>query len=201
MSEDEREWHTRKRRIDPRLDARGWHLPKAGTLQIAYRSEEDETENGPADYALWFDNHFEAVVEAKKLTIGPQNVLAQAERYARGLKRGRYNFDGLRAPFLYSTNGEVIWFHDVRHPLNRSRRIADFHTPNAVRELLNRDFGSATDHLHTTPNEHPFLRPYQREANAAMEQAIADRKRQMLATSTGKTLTMVNQIYHLMKSR
>ena len=47
------------------------------------------------------------------------------------------------------------------------------------------------------------LRPYQIEANAAIEQAIADRKRQMLvamATGTGKTFTTVNEIYRLMKS-
>jgi hypothetical protein len=53
-------------------------------------------------------------------------------------------------------------------------------------------------------NDHPWLRPCQIEANAAVEQAIAERKRQMLvamATGTGKTVTMVNQAYRLMKSR
>src|SRR5262249_51974378 len=45
--------------------------------------------------------------------------------------------------------------------------------------------------------------PYQRDANAAVEKAIADRKRQMLvamATGTGKTFTTVNQVYRLMKA-
>ena len=53
------------------------------------------------------------------------------------------------------------------------------------------------------PNDHPLLRPYQFEANTGVEQAIADRKRQMLlamATGTGKTFTMVNQVYRLMKA-
>ncbi|HRC59299.1 MAG TPA: hypothetical protein PKU97_25430, partial [Kofleriaceae bacterium] len=55
MAPSEPEWKTRKRRIDPRLDARGWTRPKAYTTPIArtYRSEEEETANGPADYALW----------------------------------------------------------------------------------------------------------------------------------------------------
>jgi type I restriction enzyme R subunit len=99
-SEHESEWLTRKRRIDPKLDARGWCLAKGGVtpLREPYRTEEEETNNGPADYALWLDNHITAVVEVKKLTIGPQNVLVQAERYARGVKRSRYNFDGLRVP-------------------------------------------------------------------------------------------------------
>jgi type I restriction enzyme R subunit len=82
----ESEWKTRKRRIDPRLDACGWHLPKGSTTPIhrPYRTEEEETDNGPADYALWLDNHVVGVVEAKKLTVGPQGVLPQVERYARG---------------------------------------------------------------------------------------------------------------------
>jgi type I restriction enzyme, R subunit len=47
------------------------------------------------------------------------------------------------------------------------------------------------------------LRPYQIEANQAIEQAIAQRQRLMLlamATGTGKTFTMVNEVYRLMKS-
>jgi type I restriction enzyme R subunit len=127
----------------------------------------------------------------------------QAERYARGLRSSPYNFAGLRAPFLYATNGEVIWFHDVRQPLNRSRRVADFHTPAALRELLERDIEAASAELLATPNEHAVVRPYQREANTAVERAIADHKRHMLvamATGTGKTFTLVNQTYRLMKS-
>lgn len=45
----------------------------------------------------------------------------------------------VRVPFLYSTNGEVIWYHDVRHELSRSREIAKFHTPDALTEFLARD--------------------------------------------------------------
>ncbi|MBI4513538.1 MAG: hypothetical protein HY702_05450 [Gemmatimonadetes bacterium] len=134
----EREWLTRKRRIDPRLDARGWHLSAGDStpLRGPYRTEEEETDSGPADYVLWLDRHPAAAVEAKKLAVGPQEVLKQAERYARGLRKSPYYFDGLKTPFVYSTNGEVIWFRDVRHPLNRSRRITDFHTAEALSEFL-----------------------------------------------------------------
>ena len=48
-----------------------------------------------------------------------------------------------------------------------------------------------------------MIRPYQAEANTAIEQAIRDRKRQMLvamATGTGKTYTMVNEVFRLMES-
>jgi hypothetical protein len=69
--------------------------------------------------------------------------------------------------------------------------------------MLDRDFGAACELVHALPNSHGNLRPYQREANDAIEQAIGDLKRTMLiamATGTGKTFTMVNQVYRLMKS-
>jgi type I restriction enzyme R subunit len=53
------------------------------------------------------------------------------------------------------------------------------------------------------PNNHLRLRPYQRDANAAVEQAIAARKREMMiaqATGCGKIFQTVNQVYRLMKS-
>src|SRR5262249_11426466 len=83
------------------------------------------------------------------------------------------------------------------------RRPADFHTPAVAEELLGRDFEGACAGLALQANVHPKLRPYQREANAAVEYAIANHRRQMLvamATGTGKTFTMVNQVYRLMKS-
>ncbi len=204
--ESERE--TRQLRIDPLLRAAGWTIvPFNPTLQLEFDEniaiEEYPTGNGPADYALCFNGQIVAVVEAKKLTLSPQNVLTQAERYSRGLTTGRFNFAGHHVPFLYSTNGEVIWFHDVRHQLSRSRKISHFHTPAALREMLDRDFDTACTWLDTHSNDHPRLRPYQVEANNAIEKAIADRKRQMLvamATGTGKTFTMVNEVYRLMKS-
>jgi len=199
----EAEWKTRKKRIDPKLDAAGWRLPKGKAAAEAFRSEEEETDNGPADYALWLDDQVAAVVEAKKLTVGPQNVLTQAERYARGIRDSSYDFDGLRCPFLYATNGEVIWFHDVRHSLNRSRRISNFHTPAALRELLGRDLDGACERALALQHDHPRLRPYQKEANAAVEKAISERKRNLLvamATGTGKTYTLVNQVYRAMKT-
>ena len=114
------------------------------------------------------------------------NIVTQAERYARGLRNSSYDFGGIRAPFLYSTNGPTIWFRDVRHPLNLSRPVAGFHTPAALSELLTRDFDGACERLLAMPHEGTSLRPFQREANAAVEKAIAERKRHMLvAMATG----------------
>jgi type I restriction enzyme R subunit len=201
-SGDEREWQTRKDRIDPNLDALGWNRSRSMNLG-AYRSEEHPTDYGPADYVLHLGDAPIAVIEAKKLSVGPQNVLTQAQRYARGLTSTNARFGEYRVPFLYSTNGEVIWFHDVRHPLNLSRRVANFHTPHALQEALGRDFEGQCRALSDLDFWQHKLRPYQRDANEAIESAIRVRKRRMLvamATGTGKTFTLVHEIYRLMKS-
>jgi type I restriction enzyme, R subunit len=205
---DEAERQTRLRRIDPRLELAGWRVvdfdaahPASNYTRHAVR--EYPTANGPADYALWVNGQPLGIVEAKRLAVGPQNVLTQAERYSKGFQGGPFDFDGYHAPFLFSSNGEVIWFHDIRHGLNRSRRLAGFHTPEALVELLGRDLDEASRRLAALPNDHAWLRPYQVEANVAVEAALQARKRQMLlamATGTGKTVTMVNQVYRLMKS-
>jgi type I restriction enzyme R subunit len=68
---------------------------------------------------------------------------------------------------------------------------------------LDSDFETAAARLLSTANDHPLIRPYQRDANVAIEEAIVDRKRHLLvamATGTGKTFTMVNQVYRLMRS-
>ncbi len=207
-SSDESEWLTRKKRIDPKLKAAGWSIvPYQEGMELSglksHAVEEFPTANGPADYALVVDGQLVGVVEAKKLSLGPQGVLFQAERYSRGIANSPFNFFGYRAPFLFATNGEVIWFHDMRHELELSRRIAEFPTPAALAERLLHDAEAAFDRLRLTANSHPRLRPYQIEANKAVEDAVANRKREMLvamATGTGKTFTTVNQIYRLMKS-
>lgn len=205
---DESEWMTRKTRIDGKLRALGWDIlaytsafqPAAAHAQAV---AEYPTDTGPADYALFVGGRLLGIIEAKKLSLGPQNVLTQAQRYSEGATGNPLRYGKYRVPFLFSTNGEVVWFQDVRHSLERSRKVADYPTPAALEERLNRDFEADVAGLLAVPNDHPRLRPYQKDANAGIERAIADRKRQMLvamATGCGKTFTTVNQIYRLMKS-
>jgi type I restriction enzyme R subunit len=180
-SENNSEWLTRKRLIDPKLKAAGWRIvPFSPDTPLTYYDrcavEEFETEQGPADYALCVGGRILGIIEAKKLTLGPQSVLTQAERYSKGIATSPLNFRGYRVPFLYSTNGEVIWYHDIRNTLSRSHSIAQFHTPDALTEQLAKDFDASCQALLHTPNDHPRLRAYQREANTAVENAIAERK-------------------------
>lgn len=209
VADMESEAQTRKRRIDGSLEQAGWTIvPFSEGLNLAelrhHAVEELPTDSGPADYALVAEGQLLGIVEAKKLTLGPRAALTQAERYSRGAAASSLNFHGYRVPFLYSTNGEVIYFHDVRDPLATSRKLAEFHTPSALREMLGRNMSQAAETLTSLSNDHPLLRDYQTAANAATEQAIADHKRQMLiamATGTGKTYTLVNQCYRLLKSQ
>jgi type I restriction enzyme R subunit len=86
----------------------------------------------------------------------------------------------------------------ARLPAAHDESRTSIHRP--LSEMLGRDFEAASDRLKELPNTHSYLRPYQREANAAIEKAIAESKRTMLvamATGTGKTFTMVNQVYRL----
>ena len=202
---------TRKQRIDPKLKAAGWKVMpyREGEPVASYGRaaavEEFKTDAGPADYVLCDDGEILGVVEAKKLTLGPQGVLTQAERYSRGIHEDvpQVHGDGFKAPFLYSTNGEVLWHHDIRHELNRSRQIRMFHTPSALREFLGRDLDAELGSLLSDIPANALMRPYQLEATQGVEHAIEARRQKMLlpmATGTGKTLTMVNQIYRLMKS-
>jgi len=136
-----------------------------------------------------------AVVEAKKVTLAPQNVLVQAQRYSRGVENFSFNFDGFCVPFIYSTNGEVFWFQDVRRPDSRSRKVSGFHTPNALREMLEKDAWACSRWFEDNPNSNPL--------NDAVEDAICAGKRKMMlamTTGTGKTYTVVSQIFRLMES-
>src|ERR1035438_10195991 len=108
------EFLTRKQIVDSKLRAAGWTISslKPDRALSAYKDcaiEEYPTDSGPADYALCVGGQILGVVEATKLTLGPQEVLIQAERYSRGVSSSQFDFNGYRVPFLYSTNGEVIW--------------------------------------------------------------------------------------------
>ena len=193
--------------INPMLAAAGWNIisyDKTKT-QNSYNNcaiREYPTDHGPADYALCIGGKVIGIVEAKKAESGIQSVLTQAERYSRGIPNNPFNFNGYRVPFLYSTNGKQIQHHDVRYPLSRSRSIVGFHTPEALVEKLNSDFEDRSAKFFDIP-DNIRMRRYQCEACDAIGNAIVDRKRTMLvamATGTGKTFTIVNLIYRLMKA-
>jgi type I restriction enzyme R subunit len=155
---------TRKMLIDKALGVAGWGpiVPyREDTLCPHGSVEEYPTARGPADYILFHQQKAIACVEGKKVKVAPMNVLQQAKRYARGFLTGPCCFGCFGAfniPFIYSTNGKVIWFQDLRQEQNLPREVAAFHTPQALSELLRRDEASARDWL----TSHPIDRTFQR---------------------------------------
>jgi type I restriction enzyme R subunit len=131
-------------------------------------------------------------------------VLEQAKRYAKGAFSGPGNWDGYRVPFLYSSNGEVIWFFDVRSSKNIARTISQFHSPDALKKCFECNTSSWHEWLEANPVDIEGLRPYKKDAIQSMEKALVKGKRSMLvamATGTGKTFVTVSQIYRLLTSK
>ncbi len=104
---NEAEWLTRKKRIDTKLRSlspqwkiiryyEGLDLSALHCVAV----EEFPTANGPADYALFVNGILLGIIEAKKVTVNPQNVLEQAKRYAEGALNGPGNWNGYHVPFL-----------------------------------------------------------------------------------------------------
>ncbi len=206
----ESEWMTRKRRIDARLKKLGWRVVRfSGALDLGLLNEiaveELPTANGPADYGLFVGGKLLGIIEAKKVTVNPQNVLEQAKRYAAGVFAGAGEWDGLRVPFLYASNGAIFWHLDARHAKRASRTLSDFHTPAALAERFADEAQPAHEWLHAmAPERIGRLRPYQRECILAVERALIGGKRDLMvamATGTGKTFLTVAQIHRLLESK
>jgi len=212
----EPEWLTRKKRIDGRLQARGWTIiPFRDDLDYSQLTHhavtEFSTSNGPADYALFVNGILLGILEAKKVAVSPENVLEQAKRYARAnqfaegkvLAPGRWQ--DLKVPFLYASNGEIIWHLNAKYDKRISRKIADYHTPQAMQCIFEHDHTPAYRWLsENAPNRIERLREYQINAIRKIEESILDGKRQFLvamATGTGKTFMTVAQVYRLLESK
>jgi type I restriction enzyme R subunit len=208
----EAEWQTRKQRIDTKLRSLNppwqiipWHAGLDTSKLAGHAVAEFPTANGPADYALFVDGILLGIIEAKKVTVNPQNVLEQAKRYSRGAANGPGNWSDYCVPFLYATNGEIIWHLDVRPDKPISRPLLNFHTSAALAEkfALN-DIKSRPWLLDTPPERITRLRPYQVASIIASETAMLAGKRELLiamATGTGKTFLTVAQIYRLLESK
>lgn len=202
---------TRKNRINTRLKipTLGWNIlawsEGMDTSALdAHAVEEYPTESGPADYALFVKGKLLGIIEAKKLAIGAENVLEQAKRYSRSVDKTIGEWRGYKVPFLYSSNGEMVFHLDVRKKENTAHQIRGFHSPQSLMDKFNRDTENAEQWIQdNTVATIERLRYYQVEAIEAIEKALCEGKRNMLlamATGTGKTFTIVSLLYRLLKS-
>jgi type I restriction enzyme R subunit len=215
--------------IDGQLRDRGWEVDSVelryskGTRPTKGRNiaiAEWPTKSGLADYALFVGTSCICVVEAKRKRKNVSAAIDQAERYAKGINlEGAVAiggpWDSHKVPFVFAANGRTylkqlktesgIWFRDTRKVTNHRRVRHDWPTSEGLLGRLEVDRDAAHAALKSEPMEFGFpLRPYQKAAIVAVEQALERDQRELLvamATATGKTKLSIALLYRLLAAK
>jgi type I restriction enzyme R subunit len=165
---------------------------------VAIADENDEIPTGKADYVLLSQRGRPlAVIEAKRNAIQPYTAKQQALPYARSIE----------APFIFLTNGELIYFWDYKN--DDARIINSFYSRRDLERLVN--MRRAVVPLATIPIPTDYLRngeardvrPYQQDTMRALDQALELGKRRFLIelpTGTGKTDIVCLYLKRLIKA-
>ena len=144
-------------------------------------------ENRRADYVLHDQRGRPlAVIEAKKNAINPYVAKQQALPYAKALG----------APFIFLTNGELTYFWDYEY--DDARPISGFFSQRDLERMVEMRNSRSRQVLakveiprhYIRQGETRTVRPYQKEAMQALDQALELGKRRYLIelpTGTGKT--------------
>lgn len=154
-------------------------------LTVLSTSDGDAIPTGRADYVL-LDQRGRplAIIEAKKQAIQPYTAKQQALPYAKQID----------APFIFLTNGELIYFWDYQN--DDARIVNSFFSRRDLERLVH--MRAERKPLATVPisdiylrqGETRSLRPYQKEAMQALDRTVELGKRRFLIelpTGCGKT--------------
>lgn len=205
--------------VDQRLREAGWDLSDeyqvgievvipsappegASNPSIASFSAQDKgtayQTGGRADYVLYdARGRALAVIEAKKQALEPYQAKQQALPYAQRLA----------APFIFLTNGDLIYFWDYQN--DDARIVNSFFSQRDLERLVEMRRNRkplatiAIPEYYLCSGESHEVRPYQKEAMQAMDQAIELGKRRFLMelpTGTGKTDLICLQIKRLLQA-
>jgi type I restriction enzyme R subunit len=195
-----------RREIDINLAAAGWLVQNLDEIDltagrgIAVREFQMKPGFGFADYLLYLDRKALGAVEAK-----PDGTLsgveAQSAKYAAGLP------DNLPAhkrplPFLFESNGSVIYSTNGLDPSPRSRQVFNFPRPETLGEWIAQPAQLRGRLKHLPPLDEGRLWKVQARAVRSLEESFrrADRRALIqMATGSGKTFTAVNVAYRLLK--
>jgi len=193
--------------IDDQLSSAGWNPADKSQVLTEFKVS-GEIEGcaeyvepysaGRADYVL-LDQRGRplAIIEAKKQAIQPYTAKQQALPYAKQIG----------APFIFLTNGELIYFWDYQ---NDDARIVDsFFSRRDMERLVH--MRSERKPLATVPipdtylrqGETRTLRPYQKEAMQALDRSVELGKRRFLIelpTGCGKTDLIVLYLKRLIQA-
>lgn len=157
-----------------------------------------------ADYVLYWNSSFPiAIVEAKDNNHSVSFGLQQAITYAKMMD----------VPFVYSSNGDAFYEHDMLTGKEREIALDSFPTPEELieRYKANANQGQGLSDNEIAVIEQPYYsgqntnepRYYQRVAVNRTVDAIARGQNRILlvmATGTGKTFTAFQIVYRLLKS-
>jgi len=191
--------------IDDQLRAAGWNpadklqvlteMKVSGTplavaepgsqATVLTTADGDSIPTGRADYVL-LDQRGRplAIIEAKKQAIQPYSAKQQALPYAKQIG----------APFIFLTNGELIYFWDYQN--DDARIVNSFFSRRDLERLVH--MRAERKPLATVPTPDTYLRqgetrslrPYQKEAMQALDRTVELGKRRFLIelpTGCGKT--------------
>jgi type I restriction enzyme R subunit len=152
---------------------------------VLHTADGDAVPTGRADYVL-LDQRGRplAIIEAKKQAIQPYTAKQQALPYAKQIG----------APFIFLTNGELIYFWDYQN--DDARIVNSFFSRRDLERLVH--MRAERKPLATVPipdtylrqGETRSLRPYQKEAMQALDRTVELGKRRFLIelpTGCGKT--------------
>ncbi len=167
-------------------------------LQSGTRTTDLSASTGIADYVLFSQNGRPlAIIEAKKNAINPYTAKQQALPYAKSLN----------APFIFLTNGDLIYFWDY---LNDDARIVDsFYSRRDMERLV--ELRQSRKPLATIEipeyyirqGETRQVRDYQQDAMRALDHAVELGKKRFLIelpTGTGKTDLIALYLKRMMKA-
>lgn len=158
----------------------------------------DQHPPGRADYVLLGQNGRPlAVIEAKRRATEPYTAKQQVLPYAKRLD----------APFIFLTNGDLIYFWDYRN--DDARIVNSFYSRRDLERLV--EMRSTRKALATIAipeyylrqGEQRQVRPYQKAAMQAFDQAVELGKRRFLIelpTGTGKTDLICLYLQRLIKA-
>ena len=179
--------------IDRKLREAGWDIEDKSQM-----ATEEPTKSGRADYLLK-DRRGRplAVIEAKRFLIDPEAGKHQALDYAKDLQ----------ADFIFLSNGEDIYFWDFKE--RPEQKVATFFSQKDLEKITILRKSRKPLSIIPIPDrvfvqgETKIVRPYQKEAIQIIDKTLESGKRKMLivmATGTGKTLTIAIQIKRLFEA-
>lgn len=197
MSDSTRETDARIN-IDEFLRQAGWNPTDKSQVETEVTISLPDGKRVRTDYVLRDQRgRALAIIEAKKQAIDPYIAKQQALPVAQHLP----------APFIFLSNGELIYFWDYRN--NDARLVNSFFSRRDLERLVEMRSSRkplatiAIPEYYTRQGETRQVRPYQREAMQAMDHAIELGKRKFLIelpTGTGKTDLIALQLKRLIEA-